>query len=406
MQDHTPDGGAWRRRAKTILHAIAFVATLLAGVGRQHDALYELEALPGPPKNRVLRALASFAMQDWLVASYLFVLLSSALLSRGQTEELSEKSTDILGTGHHSAANVVALVLLVCVLLGDGPRRRMAIACVLVDTVIFFACMLVARGQVEKWRFAADVLYRIGLIGVVVGSVLQLHLILPTVSTRIVDADLYGIDMAVFGFEPAQSWDRYVTPRRTEWFSFFYYSYFFILCAYLLPMALLETRIRILSELSAGLLFVVCVGHCLYLAVPGLGPHVYLRGELHNELSGGFWWPLVRSAVDSVGGMDGSSRTDIFPSLHTGCPTFLTLFTFRHRAHRPYRYVWPVTAFFTSQIILATMYLRWHYLIDVVAGLALAVLAFVGARAMVPGRQRVFRSPGHSSARGFPPARG
>jgi len=56
------------------------------------------------------------------------------------------------------------LVLLVCVLLGDGPRRRMAIACVLVDLVVFFACMFIARGEIEKWRFAADMLYRLGLI--------------------------------------------------------------------------------------------------------------------------------------------------------------------------------------------------------------------------------------------------
>ena len=349
MQDEgTGEDGRWRRVAKTILEGLAFVATLLAGIGRQRGALYAAEEFPVPPKNRVLRALSSFAMQDWLMVSYL-------------------------------------LVLLVCVLLGDGPRRRMAIACVLVDLVVFFACMFIARGEIERWRFAADMLYRLGLIGVLVGSFLQLHLILPTVSDRVVDADIHRLDLAIFGFEPAQSWDRFVTPRTTEWFSFFYYSYFFILCAYLLPMALFETRMRILNELSAGLLFVVCVGHCLYLAVPGLGPHDYLKGQFEHELSGAFWWPIVKSAVDSV---DGASRKDIFPSLHTACPTFLTLFSFRNRAHRPYRYVWPVTAFFTSQIILATMFLRWHYLIDVIAGLALAVLGFAGACAMVPAELR------------------
>lgn len=299
-------------------------------------------------RTRVLGPLASFAAHDWLVAAYL-------------------------------------LVLLVSVVLGGGPRRPMAIACVSVDTLVFFACMLVARSKVEKWRFAADLLYRVGLIGALIASFLQLHYILPAASDRVVDGQIYELGMKVFGFEPAAAWDRYVTPARTEWFSFFYYSYFSILCLYLFPMGLFESRIRILSELSVGLLFVVCVGHCLYLVVPGRGPYAYLAPQFQHQLSGDFWWPLVRSAVDSV---DGASRKDIFPSLHTACPTFLTLFTFRNRAHRPYRYLWPVIAFFTSQIILATMYLRWHYLVDVVAGVSLALVGFAVSCAVVPAEQR------------------
>jgi hypothetical protein len=309
----------------------------------QYSSPLELTA-PTPARARALRAFSSFATQDCLVGGYLLVLLGG-------------------------------------VALGGGPRREAAMGCLAVDVVLFFACMLIARSQVERFRVGADVLYRVGLIGGLIASFLQLHLILPAVSDRVLDGALYRLDLAVFGFEPAQSWDRFVTPRTTEWFSFFYYSYFFLLCAYLLPMALFERRIRILSELSAGLLFVVCVGHCLYLAVPGRGPWAHLAGQFHHELQGGTWWPLVRKAVDSV---DGSARKDIFPSLHTACPTFLTLFTFRNRAAAPYRYVWPVTAFFTSQIILATMFLRWHYLIDVVAGLTLAVVAFVFAILIVP----------------------
>jgi hypothetical protein len=315
---------------------------------------YSIDALAtAATRARVVRrALAGFAFQDWLVGSYM-------------------------------------LVLALGVLRGTGPRRPMALTYVALDCALFAVCMVAGRSQVQApaWRLGSDVLYRVGLIGTVVGSFLQLHVILPAVSERLVDGSIYAIDLALFGFEPAMSWDRFVTPQTTEWFSFFYYSYFFILCAYLLPMAAFERRLRILTELSVGLLFVVCVGHALYLAVPGLGPHAYLRGQFSHELSGGFWWPTVKSAVDSVAG-GGGSRTDIFPSLHTACPTFLTLFSFRNRAHRPYRYVWPVTGFFTSQIILATMFLRWHYLLDVIAGLALATVAFLVSRALVPQEAR------------------
>jgi membrane-associated phospholipid phosphatase len=63
---------------------------------------------------------------------------------------------------------------------------------------------------------------------------------------------------------------------------------------------------------------------------------------------------------------------DIFPSLHTGAPTFFAIFAFVHRKKMPFKYTWPILAFCVSQIIGATMFLRWHYLVDIVAGFGLA----------------------------------
>ena len=256
------------------------------------------------PALAALGTLERLAAQDWLVASYLMIL----------------------------SAGVV---------MGSGPRRHAAIGMMVVDSVVFWAAVLFARSRLGQPQVLADLVYRVGLIGSVIATFLQLHYILPTVSHVVLDASIYRLDLAVFGFEPSVSWDRFVTPAITEWFSFFYYSYFFILCAFVVPMGLFERRIRVLSELSFGLLFVVCVGHCLYLLVPGRGPYAELAPHFQHALRGGFWWPLVSRTVSAV---DGTLRTDIFPSLHTACPTFLTLFCFRNRALRPYRYIWPVAA--------------------------------------------------------------
>jgi membrane-associated phospholipid phosphatase len=70
---------------------------------------------------------------------------------------------------------------------------------------------------------------------------------------------------------------------------------------------------------------------------------------------------------------------DIFPSLHTAAPTFLVLYSWRHRHRAPHRYAWPLVAFFALNIIIATMFLRWHYLVDVVVGLALALVGYRAA---------------------------
>jgi membrane-associated phospholipid phosphatase len=41
----------------------------------------------------------------------------------------------------------------------------------------------------------------------------------------------------------------------------------------------------------------------------------------------------------------------------------------------PFKYTWPIVAFFTANIVIATMFLRWHYVIDVLAGMLLATIA-------------------------------
>jgi len=241
------------------------------------------------------------------------------------------------------------------------------------DLAVVGGVLLLVRGGVlAPTSRSGALLYRLSIYVAMLGSFFQLHYILPTITSRVVDADLYAFDMRVFGFEPAVVWDQFVTATTTEWFAFFYYGYFFVLALHLLPIAFLSRDKQLLSEASLGIVTVFTVGHLLYIAVPGYGPYAYLAGQFQHELHGGLWWPLVRHAVDSAG-----ARKDIFPSLHTAAPTFLALLSLRHRKRLPFRFTWPFAILFASQIVIATMFLRWHYLIDVCAGLALAATSLL-----------------------------
>jgi membrane-associated phospholipid phosphatase len=112
----------------------------------------------------------------------------------------------------------------------------------------------------------------------------------------------------------------------------------------------------------------MCVGQLGYCAVPGYGPIRYLADQYQGPIDGGFFWGCVWSTVQA-----GSAMKDIFPSLHTAMPTWLTLFALT-QARRDPRWRWPalLTGFFAVNIIVSTMLLRWHYAVDVMAGLALA----------------------------------
>jgi membrane-associated phospholipid phosphatase len=143
------------------------------------------------------------------------------------------------------------------------------------------------------------------------------------------------------------------------------------------------------------MLWLFCAGHIVYLLAPGYGPVVALSDHFSEPLPTGLWYDMVMGTVSSAG-----AQMDIFPSLHTAAPVFFTLFSFRHRDRLPFRFTWPLLAFFTPNIIIATMYLRWHWVIDIVAGIAHAALALSLARVLT--RRELFRRARHHLTQNWP----
>ena len=262
-------------------------------------------------------------------------------------------------------------ILLAALCAGRGPNRSVCLERVSADFVIFMLCLALVRGGILRWGGAASgLLYRTVFIVSLLSSFFQLREILPAVSPWSDDAAIYAFDLRVFGFEPSVVFDRYVTPATTEWFAFFYFLYFLILCVHVLPIVYVNRDPVLLGRFAIGTLLMFLTAHVVYMIVPGYGPYWYLKDTFAHELQGGTFWHLVRETVDA-----GGAQKDIFPSLHTAAPTFFAIFSFRHRKLVPFKYTWPLVAFLATQIIIATMFLRWHYLIDIVAGLTLATSA-------------------------------
>jgi membrane-associated phospholipid phosphatase len=235
--------------------------------------------------------------------------------------------------------------------------------------------LVVVRGGIFKHPVLTPLLYRFAIYGTVQLSYFFLANLLPLVNTTTLDVELHRLDELLFGVEPAMAMDAIVSSATTEWFAFFYYGYFFVLALHVIPILMFSRHARVVSEFALGMLTVFCLGHIGYMLVPGFGPYRAMADQFHNALPGGMWMDLVRVTVAS-----GGAQMDIFPSLHTAAPTFIAIFSYRHREKMPFRYTWPVVAFFAVNIIIATMFLRWHYVIDVVAGLCLAALALAVAK--------------------------
>lgn len=117
-----------------------------------------------------------------------------------------------------------------------------------------------------------------------------------------------------------------------------------------------KQRVDFFNRLLLGYL----VGFVGYFALPAAGPA--LTTLPHGTISGSVAAQVSRIVADGVTGMD------VFPSLHTALSVFITAYFWRDGKRRLACALVPVTV----GIVLATIYLRYHYGVDVIAGLLLA----------------------------------
>ena len=105
-----------------------------------------------------------------------------------------------------------------------------------------------------------------------------------------------------------------------------------------------------------------------YLLLPAAGPAFT---TLPDQGAGGILAPAIIAIVK-----DGVTGMDVFPSLHTALTLYITAFLWRDGKRKNALLLAPVTA----GTIAATIWLRYHYGVDDLAGLALALAALYGSR--------------------------
>jgi hypothetical protein len=301
------------------------------------------------------------------------------------TRSVADRARTALGIAAQNLAvqDVIALsfhayVFLRISIAPDSPdatvARRMALALL----VITACCMVLTRGEIIRSPRARALTYRLGLFVPMVLSYFEMRVLLPALQLDLMDGRLLAIDQWLLGTTPSLWLASWNTHGVVEWFSFFYYTHFFVLVMMLVP-ALFFGHGRRLQELMAGGMLIIATGHFLYTLVPGVGPYATLAFE--EPLAGGFWWRQVEVTVATAG-----AQLDIFPSLHTAWPTYFTLHAYAHRDYPPFRVLWPILGFIALNIMIATMFLRWHWFIDVALGLLLAFAAR-GFAVAVSGRE-------------------
>lgn len=192
---------------------------------------------------------------------------------------------------------------------------------------------------------------------------------------RAFDPQLAAIDrLLAGGYDPALVAARWLTPGGLECFSFVYA----IFIPYLWLSILLGCIGRPDDERARfvlGLAITYSIAYLGYLFVPSRGPVEFYA--FAAPLHGGRFHALVLESVRQTGGNHGA-----FPSLHVGASAYLGLFDLRRHLLRGLTYL-PLVLL----IAVSTVFLRYHYLVDIVTGFAIAFFAaLICERAAERGR--------------------
>jgi membrane-associated phospholipid phosphatase len=187
---------------------------------------------------------------------------------------------------------------------------------------------------------------------------------LPLARSSVYDQQLADLDQRLWGFQPGVWLGRIQSPAFTEYLQ---WIYTFFVPAVLLVAFLLWRRKRYAEFQYYA--FLIALGYLVsylgYVLVPARGPRFLLKDFDHMPLHGLWLFQGMQSMLDKLE----SVAYDAFPSGHTE----LTVLAWW--SSKAVSKLWFNAYFgYTLSIIFATVYLRYHYTVDVFAGALVAVV--------------------------------
>jgi membrane-associated phospholipid phosphatase len=193
-----------------------------------------------------------------------------------------------------------------------------------------------------------------------------LFMVVPYVSAWRADDFLARMDLALLGVNPTEWATRWAAPWLTE---ILYYCYLFYFPMPLILLGWMYARSMIPEIEEAYFVYLTCyyASYVLYFIFPAEGPRFHLVAVHPAPLPGLTLTEPIRGLIDALE----PSKLDAFPSLHAAILLTTMMFAFRHNRRM---FGWLLAPAIGTTVSL--VYCRYHYVVDVVAGLAIAALNY------------------------------
>lgn len=262
--------------------------------------------------------------------------------------------------------NVSFLLFLIAVTFFFNESIRISTMLVIVFTVLIATQIaLIKYGRTNTiLEYTYDLVFPFFCILIIFES---LEYMVHTIQPRDIDHVLVKIDYLIFHGHPTVLLERFINPLLTDIMQLAYISYYF------LPIILgISLKVKKYDRAFDRSLFLIIfcfyLSYIGYLSMPALGPR-YTINHLHAlDLDG---WIISEPLQEALNRIEGIKR-DAFPSGHTAVALTVLYCAYLYEKKIFWIYL-PIVIL----LILSTVYCRYHYVVDVLAGILLAFVTIV-----------------------------
>jgi membrane-associated phospholipid phosphatase len=243
--------------------------------------------------------------------------------------------------------------------------------------IIFFAFLIAYlenRSNARIWR----IIHYWYIAPLILVTFKELYFMIKPIRGQDYDYLFIQIDRWMFGTDPTHFLYQFSHPVLTEILQIVYGSF------YLLPVLLGLFLLRNKRYLAADFaVFSVIYGFYLsyigYFALPGIGPRFTLHNfeTMNEDLPGLFLTDALREFVNTGESIPFGTENpadvvqrDVFPSGHTMITLIVMYLAVRLKSRSKYFFV-----VIGSLLIFATVYLWYHYVIDLIGGLVFMIFS-------------------------------
>jgi membrane-associated phospholipid phosphatase len=192
----------------------------------------------------------------------------------------------------------------------------------------------------------------------------SLEWVVHYVNPEDIDPLLIQLDYRIFGNHPTVMLETIINPFLTDILQIAYSTYYFIPISFGVIL-LLDKQSATFDKSLFMILLCFYLSYIGYVLFPALGPRFSLS---HLQTAGLQGFLVTELLQDLLNRLEGIKR-DAFPSGHTGIALTILYLAYRYKRN----YFWMVLPV-VSALIFSTVYCRYHYVVDVIAGFALTLI--------------------------------
>lgn len=176
-----------------------------------------------------------------------------------------------------------------------------------------------------------------------------------------IDPYLVDIESGIFGTQPSIEFSAFFENRIfTEFMYMGYFSFYLIILGFTLYVYF--KRKKYASQLIFMLSASLYIFYLIFSLIPSAGPQFYFSSP-GNILPDGYLFEQIMHFIQKTA----EQPTGAFPSSHVGISVIILLLSKKY-APVFFSIAWPIVII----LILSTVYIKAHYVIDVIGGIVIA----------------------------------